>query len=87
MGLLSRVVGRDRRPDLPDEARDLLGLAGKDRVLAWGVLAGGGWAAALTDRLVVLDPRGKLIDRPWTVLCKDPFRSVDERVERLIQSM
>ena len=22
-----------------------------------------------------------------TVLCKDPFRSVDERVERLIQSM
>lgn len=68
MGLLSRVVGRDRRPDLPDEARDLLGLAGKDRVLAWGVLAGGGWAAALTDRLVVLDPRGKLIDRPWTAV-------------------
>ena len=68
MGLLSRVVGRNRRPDLPDDARDLLGLGAKERVLAWGVLAGGGWAAALADRLVVLDPRGKLTARPWTAV-------------------
>ena len=66
MGLISRVVGRNRRPDLPADARDLLGLGGRERVLAWGVLAGGGWAAALADRLVVLDPRGRLTARPWT---------------------
>lgn len=68
MGLISRVVGRDRRPDLPDDARDLLGVGARERVLAWGVLAGGGWAAALADRIVVLDPRGRLTERPWTAV-------------------
>jgi hypothetical protein len=66
--MISRVVGRNRRPDLPADARDLLGLGAKERVLAWGVLAGGGWAAALADRVVVLDPRGRLTGRPWTAV-------------------
>lgn len=66
MGLLSRVTGRSRRPDLPADARAALGIGARDRVLAWAALAGGGWAAATVGTLHVLDPRGRLQSRPWT---------------------
>lgn len=66
MGLISRVVGRTRRPELPADAREALGLAARERVLAWAGLNAGGWAAATVDTIVVLDPRGRLHRRPWT---------------------
>jgi hypothetical protein len=66
MGLISRVVGRTRRPELPADARAALGLGARERVLAWAELNAGGWAAATVDTIVVLDPRGRLRRRPWT---------------------
>ncbi len=65
MSLLSRVVGRARRRELPDDARAALGLDARTRVLAWAELAGGGWAAATMERIHVRDPRGRLVCRPW----------------------
>jgi len=65
MGLVSRVVGRARRPGLPVGGRQALGLDPRARVLAWAALAGGGWAAATVDALHVLDVRGRLLHRPW----------------------
>jgi hypothetical protein len=60
-----RRPGRRRTP-LPDQVRELLGLPGSDRVLAWSPLVGGGWAVATPSGLRALLPTGVLIDRPWT---------------------
>lgn len=65
MGLISRLTGRTRRPALPGDVRAQLKIDPGARVLAWADLTGGGHAAALVDRLVVLDPRGRLVSRPW----------------------
>jgi hypothetical protein len=55
-----------RRPALPATARQLLGLDGDTRVMAWSPLTGGGWAAATPAGLRALLPTGVLVDRPWT---------------------
>jgi hypothetical protein len=58
---------RGARPaPLPEAARDLLGLSGGDRVLAWSALVGGGWAVATPEALRAVLPTGHLVNRPWT---------------------
>src|SRR3712207_1651739 len=64
MGILGRLRLR-RRPTLPADAVEALGLAPDQRVLAWSSLAGGGVAAATIEGLRVLSPRGQLLRRPW----------------------
>ena len=59
-----RRIGR--RPGLPAELAQALGIGRGDRVLAWSELAGGGAAAATVTHLKIITPRGKLLDRPWT---------------------
>ena len=54
-----------RRPRLPAEAAEQLGVAG-ERVLAWSPLAGDGVAAATVEGLRVCTPQGRLVRRPWT---------------------
>src|SRR5690606_10368048 len=51
---------------LPEAAREVLGLDGAARVLAWSPLTGGGWAVATREGLRTLLPTGTLVDRPWT---------------------
>jgi hypothetical protein len=51
---------------LPDAARDVLGVTGHDRVLAWSALVGGGWAVATPASLRAVLPTGHLVNRPWT---------------------
>lgn len=57
--------GRRRRPALPAEVADELGVTG-ERVLAWAELAGGGVAAATPQGLRVRTPRGRVLRHPWT---------------------
>ena len=64
MGIVDRLKGA-RRPALPRESAELLELTGRDRVLAWADLAGGGVAAATPDGLRVRTPQGRLVRRPW----------------------
>ncbi len=64
MGLLDRLRAA-RRPALPDDAAQALGLAEGERVLAWSPLAGGGVAAATVAGLRVVTPRGQVVRRPW----------------------
>jgi hypothetical protein len=59
---LSRIAAR--RPALPADAADALGVA-DERVLAWSPLPGEGLAAGTVQGLRVLTPMGKLIRRPW----------------------
>ena len=54
-----------RRAALPHEVAELLGIAAKDRVLAWSPLVGNGYAAATVTALHVLSARGRVICRPW----------------------
>jgi hypothetical protein len=65
VSLISRAVARRRRPAIGAEGRAALGLDARTRVLAWAQLTGDGWAAATVAELRVLDPRGRLIRRPW----------------------
>ena len=57
--------GRRRRPELPPDAAQELGVSG-ERVLAWAQLPGGGVVAATVQGLRVRTPQGRLIRRPWT---------------------
>ena len=54
-----------RRPTMPDDARQAVGLEPGERVLAWSELVGGGYAAATAARLHVLTPYGKQFVRTW----------------------
>ncbi|MFN8081646.1 MAG: hypothetical protein U0Q19_18975 [Kineosporiaceae bacterium] len=54
-----------RRPTMPDDARQAVGLEPGERVLAWSELVGGGYAAATAARLHVLTPYGKRFIRTW----------------------
>jgi hypothetical protein len=54
-----------RRAVLPHEVAELLGIGGKDRVLAWSPLVGNGYAAATVTALHVLSARGRVVTRPW----------------------
>jgi hypothetical protein len=56
---------RARRPPLPAEGAERLGVVG-ERVLAWSPLAGDGLAAATVEGLRVHTPQGRLVRRPWT---------------------
>jgi len=58
-------LGRRRRPELPAEVAQGLGVGG-ERVLAWAELAGGGVVAATVEGLRVRTPQGRLARRPWT---------------------
>jgi hypothetical protein len=63
VGIIDRLRGV-RRPALPAEAARTLEVTG-ERVLAWSPLTGDGVAAATTEGLRVLTPRGRLVRRPW----------------------
>ena len=54
-----------RRPPLPAQEAEALGVAG-EKVLAWATLAGDGAAAATVEGLRVRTPQGRLVRRPWT---------------------
>lgn len=56
-----------RRPDLPADLAEALGVAG-ERVLAWSPLSGEATAAAAAtvEGLRALTPMGRLVRRPWT---------------------
>ncbi|MGZ4604320.1 MAG: hypothetical protein ACXV0U_12080 [Kineosporiaceae bacterium] len=58
-------LGRRRRPDLPADVAQELGVAA-ERVLAWGELTSGGVAAATVEGRRVRPPQGRLVRRPWT---------------------
>jgi hypothetical protein len=57
--------GRRRRPELPADVAQELGVT-DERVLAWAELVGGGVAAATVHGLRVRTPKGRLVRRPWT---------------------
>ncbi len=59
-----RLIPR-RRPDLPADAAEALGIVGGERVLAWSPLVGDGYAVATPAGLRLLTPFGKRIRRPW----------------------
>jgi hypothetical protein len=59
-----RLIPR-RRPDLPADAAEALGIVRGERVLAWSALVGDGYAVATPAGLRLLTPFGKLIRRPW----------------------
>ena len=52
------------RPVVPPELAEELGV-GRDRVLAWSWLAGGGAAAALVTGLRIVTPRGERLAHEW----------------------
>jgi hypothetical protein len=54
-----------RRPALPRESTERLGIDPGEKVLAWSELAGGGCVAATRTELAVLTRFGKLIRRQW----------------------
>ena len=51
---------------VPGELAKELGVARRDRVLAWSELVGGGAAVATVSGLKVKKPTGGVIDRPWS---------------------
>jgi hypothetical protein len=53
-----------RRGIPPDVAEDL-GVARRERVLAWGRLVGGGLVAATLGGIRIRTPRGGLLERTW----------------------
>ncbi|WP_225754733.1 hypothetical protein [Actinotalea sp. Marseille-Q4924] len=55
---------RRRRPPLPDDVRDRLGLAERDRPLAVGRTTNDGWVVATRAVLVVLDG-AEVLRRAW----------------------
>jgi hypothetical protein len=66
--LIPPIFHRAPRVELPPEvaeALELNGLPGRDRLLAWSSLVGGGAAAATVHDLRIVTPRGKKIVRPW----------------------
>jgi hypothetical protein len=56
--------GRRRRPELPGDVAQGLGVS-QERVLAWAELAGGGVVAATVQGLRIRTPQ-RLVRRPWT---------------------
>jgi len=54
-----------RRPALPHDVAELLGIGAKERVLAWSPLVGNGYAVATVQGLHVLSARGRVIAKPW----------------------
>jgi hypothetical protein len=62
-----------RRPRLPDDVRERLGLTPAVRTLAAGELTDGGWAAATRDELLVAPADGEVVRRPWSDVDRASF--------------
>ncbi|ACZ31164.1 hypothetical protein Xcel_2146 [Xylanimonas cellulosilytica DSM 15894] len=62
-----------RRPRLPDDVRERLGIGPAERTLAAGELKDGGWAVAVPASLLVARAEDPVLSRPWSDVDRASF--------------